>query len=167
MRGATPPRISRSRAPCFNSRPSCEGRLLIMDQTMRHIVSIHAPRARGDLAPKFVLMVALFQFTPLVRGATAARLFGCRSLSFNSRPSCEGRQFSSILFFPMFVSIHAPRARGDPRSAIGIIHNMVSIHAPRARGDWLERDDPVHYDVSIHAPRARGDAIFIILSIAF
>ena len=32
-----------------------------------------------------------FQFTPLVRGATVITLSYVTSVSFNSRPSCEGR----------------------------------------------------------------------------
>ena len=59
------------------------------------------------------MQTAMFQFTPLVRGAT---LCGDRDRTircFNSRPSCEGRHFGNILRSIIGVSIHAPRARGD------------------------------------------------------
>ena len=57
-------------------------------------VSIHARRATGDDFTDWVdAMDAAFQFTPVVRRATARRSFlrRCRR-RFNSRPSCDGRR---------------------------------------------------------------------------
>ncbi len=59
----------------------------------------------------------MFQFTPLVRGATLAV------------------DFSAAL---SNVSIHAPRARGDVGGFAAAVDDAVSIHAPRARGDLRE-----------------------------
>ena len=78
----------------FNSRPSCEGRLPKSDDRYVGVVSIHAPRARGDLIPFLTCS---------------------RAPCFNSRPSCEGRRIFIIGFDDTPVSIHAPRARGDTR----------------------------------------------------
>ena len=122
-------------AECFNSRPSCEGRLSIDDRVRILMVSIHAPRARGDANGLDVVSKPQFQFTPLVRGATRAETNSWRVLKFqftplvrgatfpttgtisprgfNSRPSCEGRQVAAHLDAELAVSIHAPRARGD------------------------------------------------------
>ena len=70
VRGATSAKLFRSSLRRFNSRPSCEGRL------------VSTPKNP----------TAWFQFTPLVRGATIAKLFRSSLYRFNSRPSCEGRQ---------------------------------------------------------------------------
>ena len=78
MRGATSTSTRATRISSFNSRPSCEGRLVKDDDDSFHLVSIHAPHARGDY-------LACHTYPP----------FG-----FNSRPSCEGRldrcRFSKI-----------------------------------------------------------------------
>ncbi len=104
-------------SPCFNPRPSCEGRLrakmcsyprprfqstplmrgateavLAVAAPDEH-VSIHAPHARGDNLLGCASAIAyMFQSTPLMRGATRCRV-ALRRLrrSFNPRPSCEGR----------------------------------------------------------------------------
>ena len=55
-------------------------------------VSIHAPRARGDVVYFSRRKPTEFQFTPLVRGATATVRFYRVFKRFNSRPSCEGRR---------------------------------------------------------------------------
>ena len=101
------------RITSFNSRPSCEGRLVTLTVDDEHIVSIHAPRARGDLTLLGGLIRKAFQFTPLVRGATKNSVIPPNNSSFNSRPSCEGRHFRHFVRVLITVSIHAPRARGD------------------------------------------------------
>ena len=125
---------------CFNSRPSCEGRHSLDVLQHLFIVSIHAPRARGDdraiplgsLIPVSIhaprargderntktLEVQMFQFTPLVRGATASKEPSFRLFGFNSRPSCEGRPMGKYSITISSVSIHAPRARGDVRGLV-------------------------------------------------
>jgi len=60
------------------------------------------------------------------------------SIRFNPRPPREGRLYNlqpkSVL---EYVSIHAPRVRGDTDvSVVNPIVN-VSIHAPRVRGDAI------------------------------
>ena len=50
----------------------------------------------------------MFQFTPLVRGATQFLLFNGYCLSFNSRPSCEGRPRQK-LNFAEFSALEAPK----------------------------------------------------------
>ena len=91
MRGATINRFYCWIICCFNSRPSCEGRQINDITKSSDVVSIHAPRARGDTKHPIVNDRGLFQFTPLVRGATKIK----RHYAVNR------------------VSIHAPRARGD------------------------------------------------------
>ena len=78
-------------------------------------VSIHAPHARGDRSTH-----------------------SCRtpSMSFNPRPSCEGRLLVERRQAAMYgVSIHAPHARGDLNLYTLPLSLTVSIHAPHARGD--------------------------------
>ena len=135
VRGATSRRYAENSLRSFNSRPSCEGRRIFNPEWIKTVVSIHAPRARGDQTGMVRQDFQRFQFTPLVRGATADRInwlvpifvsihaprargdrtwlyyrvFQC----FNSRPSCEGRPTDSVTSSLTIVSIHAPRARGD------------------------------------------------------
>ena len=52
--------------PRFNSRPSCEGRLGKNPTGFSVIVSIHAPRVRGDRSGEYLTLRLEFQFTPLV-----------------------------------------------------------------------------------------------------
>ena len=54
---------------CFNSRPSCDGRHIVVD-----------PYANDT-----------FQFTPVLRRATLHRGERIHPRRFNSRPSCDGR----------------------------------------------------------------------------
>ena len=105
-------------------------------------------------------------------------------MHFNPRPPCGGRLNGyDISVFPVWISIHAPRAGGDgdnmgtsatrakfqstppvrgatlkPRRRA--CFQNISIHAPRAGGDAggyqiIRRTQ----NISIHAPRAGGDAI--------
>jgi len=79
-------------------------------------VSIHAPRAGGDVMACPVFHAAAFQSTPPARGATRKIIFlQCHNI----------------------VSIHAPRAGGDAIDCCRIRGICVSIHAPRAGGDLL------------------------------
>ena len=87
----------------FNSRPSCDGRLVHGLRTSIAVaVSIHARRATGDdTAQHWRIHHHVFQFTPVVRRATAV-LSAMRSsfASFNSRPSCDGRPPKSPAITP-------------------------------------------------------------------
>ncbi len=58
----------------------------------------------------------------------------------------------------IFISIHAPRARGDLKMRQAEEDWLISIHAPRARGDRLCHAPGLQGLISIHAPRARGDS---------
>ncbi len=63
--------LSDGKRPCFNPRPSCEGR-------------------PGTSSASW--SESEFQSTPLMRGATPAVLYASSAYScFNPRPSCEGR----------------------------------------------------------------------------
>ena len=75
----------------FQFTPLVRGATLALPARQDQLVSIHAPRARGDVDLLVDLLNAAFQFTPLVRGAT----------------------LSSAMKYASAVSIHAPRARGD------------------------------------------------------
>ena len=179
MRGATLTRPPLTLVTCFNSRPSCEGRRCEYATTEKKLVSIHAPHARGDKTLVMVIQTILFQFTPLMRGATGSEASSIRRTCFNSRPSCEGRHAVAGVLLLAHVSIHAPHARGDQeqqeqflehmfqftplmRGATSyafyeIIRKVVSIHAPHARGDLCSSRFVASRSVSIHAPHARGD----------
>ena len=148
----------------FQSTPPVRG--ATADFTLKisgKMVSIHAPRAGGDL-----------KFTP---GQKVRQ-------SFNPRPPCGGRPQNLTRWINFWsVSIHAPRAGGDNGTGLMGEAGPVSIHAPRAGGDrhlpapwpigaWCFNPRPPcggrrpgraptdHREpVSIHAPRAGGDSI--------
>ena len=135
-----------SPAKLHNSRPSCDGRLKkAASRACLTWVSIHARRATGDGGDAIMVgtvcrfnsrpscdgrrssrqrcaSTAAFQFTPVVRRATAGRQARRpRSRCFNSRPSCDGRrQGAECAFASQAVSIHARRATGDK--------NLASAH---------------------------------------
>ena len=82
---------------------------------------------------------------------------------FNPRPSREGRRRDHDgKHYPISISIHAPRGRGDftqiPRAVNGC---GISIHAPRGRGDFDDAEPLIGDEISIHAPRGRGDLMLI------
>ena len=124
-------------------------------------ISIHAPRAGGDIKVR-----------PPIKGG----------YYFNPRPPCGGRLIRGYAVRrERGISIHAPRAGGDFMDAVdrGEIPE-ISIHAPRAGGDSCYTAglyNPAHFNprppcggrpqtmggmspamkISIHAPRAGGD----------
>ena len=129
----------------FQSTPLMRGETcLYCKQETNHIISIHSPHARGDPVEFHAYQDTVeFQSTPLMRGETIKRfrrnLF---QLYFNPLPSCEGRHFRfafHVAHVPfqstplmrgetircvihsraIFISIHSPHARGDPRGAAG------------------------------------------------
>ena len=108
--------------PVFQSTRPVRGRdLSARPVPVRHVVSIHAPRAGRDFAGWFWLMgYHAFQSTRPVRGATTLR-------------ECRRNR--------ILVSIHAPRAGRDFRKADFAWGISVSIHAPRAGRDL---DAPCH-----------------------
>ena len=89
---------------------------LILTNKPNISISIHAPRAGGDVQAKGDLSaLAEFQSTPPVRGATVDVI---------------------PLYGVWAISIHAPRAGGDLLGSNSAIRSIsISIHAPRAGGD--------------------------------
>ena len=110
----------------FNPRPPRGGRpeQAAVD-ARRAAVSIHAPRAGGDLSRRAGTPRDCFNPRPPRggrRGSTRRRSCG---RCFNPRPPRGGRPRRR---YAAIRSIHAPRAGGD-------LDDLVSIHAPRAGGD--------------------------------
>ena len=129
-------------------------------------VSIHAPRAGGDVPNPFHYHPLMFQSTPPARGATES----VRKASWSMR-----------------VSIHAPRAGGDdktpveaqvpggfnPRPPRGGRRVRSQRHGmgrrfqstPPARGATQGGQGQfVGAGVSIHAPRAGGDGMITVVT---
>ena len=155
---------------------------------MRSIsISIHAPRAGGDMAHcAAVFVVLVFQSTPPVRGATRT---GCcpryHRQDFNPRPPCGGRPPAGAGQAAPSAFQSTPPVRGATprrrvrngrcrgfqstppvRGATGRdfdileIGKAISIHAPRAGGDLSAVMRATEdSDISIHAPRAGGDTM--------
>ena len=183
------PRWRRYRA-CFNSRTPCGVRLGTLDRlSAEWIVSIHAPRAGCDLNP-FERPGAKPCFnsrTPcgVRRNLTLRHLADTRG--FNSRTPCGVRLISCTLrAIRLSVSIHAPRAGCDSRSApscgmsrsfnsrtpCGVrllgnfwhqkTHLFQFTHPVRGATCSVERGKPLR-QVSIHAPRAGCDSKYTAL----
>ena len=103
------------------------------------VISIHAPRAGGDMSGPLALWgYQKFQSTPPVRGATRTfRQYLSRCPRFQSTPPVRGATCV---------------AGGDSE------RRPISIHAPRAGGDAYPWDlMMILWGISIHAPRAGGD----------
>ena len=133
--GDCTPRRPKSSVRSFNSRPSCDGRQAAHRADARDAeVSIHARLTTGDMRRLPQRRSATFQFTPVLRRATTRATTAQPTTSFNSRPSCDGRQlrknrrsFHQFQFTPVLrratlggalqgslaVSIHARLATGD------------------------------------------------------
>ena len=78
-------------------------------------ISIHAPHTRSDDNPHPSLIAAIFQSTPLIRGAT------CVAVG---------------IFIGMKISIHAPHTRSDVSVTTQDSEVVeISIHAPHTRSD--------------------------------
>ncbi len=134
------------------------GDFRIRQRKLRRIVSIHARRVTGDYG------IDTFEDFKIVsihaRRVTGDRIDSRRNgkrTSFNSRPSCDGRQrrFPEVLCCR--VSIHARRVTGDHWEPIIEVVGQVSIHARRVTGDWHLWRYNRYGMVSIHARRVTGD----------
>ena len=82
----------------FNPRPSYEERPEPFFVSVKeYSISIHAPHTRSDKDFQTGGMIpAIFQSTPLIRGATWCATVKCYAcLNFNPRPSYEERRFRS------------------------------------------------------------------------
>ena len=77
-------------------------------------VSIHAPRAGGDIAALTAANWSEFQSTPPARGATLSQTAPADLDEFQSTPPARGATWETEAL-PRIepVSIHAPRAGGD------------------------------------------------------
>ena len=100
----------------FQSTPPAWGATVrVLQDALRPIVSIHAPRVGGDGTVVVSVSVSLlFQSTPPAWGATQQIAHG------------NGGEW---------VSIHAPRVGGDDFRRRPRQRKSVSIHAPRVGGD--------------------------------
>ena len=155
------------------------------EQVITENVSTHAPLARRDQAhPHLHILLAMFQLTRLLRGATLCCWCcgGCVA-RFNSRASCEARrevvELGSCL---MPVSTHAPLARRDAFircSSVrpGGFNSRASCEARPLRwsfkmnntkfqltrllrgATFLGLVSVLFSDVSTHAPLARRDRL--------
>ena len=123
--------------PCFNSRPSCDGRLEFMPLINAAGVSIHARHATGDAVPGGLRAVELrvsiharhatgdfafcknhdctvFQFTPVMRRATFSSSPNLRPCRFQFTPVMRrATRKRRAGMQPVRVSIHARHATGD------------------------------------------------------
>ena len=123
------------------------------------IVSIHAPHARGDQLARLSWTSSLsFNPRPSCEGR---RLYHAKSdyfYCFNPRPSCEGRPEWTSWLSSASLFQSTPLMRGATNElASGPLAVLVSIHAPHARGDFHWSGKVKDMTVSIHAPHARGD----------
>ena len=106
-------------------------------------VSIHAPHARGDIL---------------------WRLITNRN-SFNSRPSCEGRQRRAGRGRAPDVSIHAPHARGDTRAG-GQASRLCFNSRPSCEGRPTVED--LLGDIKFQfTPLMRGATVFGVIIFLF
>ena len=102
----------------FQSTPPVRGATHVLPEaTHGGRVSIHAPRAGGDLLGE-----------PVSAWGSGVRV------SIHA-PRAGGDDAGREFFEPRRVSIHAPRAGGDKNPPPLNTHQAVSIHAPRAGGD--------------------------------
>ena len=143
---------------CFNSRPSCDGRLEVPLQKDLTLWFQFTPvMRRATRSGCGLVLSGTFQFTPVMRRATrrtgpcaASRRFNSRPScdgrlstyqqsttwkGFNSRPSCDGRRRHRHHNDSRRVSIHARHATGDPAAGQYRFAVLVSIHARHATGD--------------------------------
>ena len=173
VRGATRARVAEGRGYLhFNPRPPCGGRPVISGanadlgvfqstppvrgatqrpqrQHGRHVISIHAPRAGGDVPPLSFPSVAVISIhAPRAGGDATEYTYQAHIYSnFNPRPPCGGRLVCRpFVYWYREISIHAPRAGGDVDGTGKTPFPInISIHAPRAGGD-----------VNIRVPLQRG-----------
>ena len=122
----------------FNSRPSCDGRRNAdMLRAILAMFQFTPVLRRATIVFSHTHRVTQFRFTPVLRRATRRPQTGKQSESFNSRPSCDGRrELGRGGLARGRVSIHARLATGDRRPTNSIHSTKVSIHARLATGDF-------------------------------
>ena len=116
-------RRTRLGSPRFNSRPSCDGRPVLLDGHGALLdVSIHARHATGDIYyEKCRRRDDSFNSRPSCDGRLwVIDTMSPPELSFNSRPSCDGRHRAvNAVDVAWAVSIHARHATGDAGTGRG------------------------------------------------
>ena len=104
----------------------------------------------------------MFQFTPLMRGATSSRSNAAMSSRFQFTPLMRGATSHNGLIMTVKVSIHAPHARGDAhqdeRERANSFNSRPSCEGRQNPCLWLELRD-----VSIHAPHHPNPDFFGII----
>ena len=130
------------------------------DHRARGAVSIHAPRAEGDLGRQVLpqsLRVSIH--APRAEGDRSPRDTFPGGSCFNPRPPRGGRHPRVRFTLPSGdVSIHAPRAEGDPRREEPYGPSLSFNPRPPRGGRPTDRAaNGTIRVVSIHAPRAEGD----------
>ena len=166
----------------FNPRPSWEGRQALWLSYPHHtifqstplvggatglaalldgvgLISIHAPRGRGDCSSLPCLSSFLyFNPRPSWEGRRRENVDVEAAMKFQSTPLVGGAtHHGAHVLAGQSISIHAPRGRGDNLVHWKKSHTIISIHAPRGRGDKVGRNWLIDSEISIHAPRGRGD----------
>ena len=121
-------------ATYFNSRPCERGNAKTLKSSESLPISIHAPARGATIYQRFLLLIFLFQFTPLREGrpVPGGKSAG-RLPNFNSRPCERGdsRIWPRRSSGPYFNS--RPCERGDAWPHLASLTKLISIHAP-ARG---------------------------------
>ena len=140
--------------------PRAGGDLKAITPTLNARISIHAPRAGGDEFPMAVTKMRFISIhAPRAGGDSLLTAYSSFRTYFNPRPPCGGRlrRKETAEGGEQFQS--TPPVRGATHfPSTSDRHPAISIHAPRAGGDRRGRlrlqQPPV---ISIHAPRAGGD----------
>ena len=184
LRGATCGlRLRCEESPCFNPRPSCEGRQKRSSAELEKDMFQSAPLLRGategQRLPAWRRIVSIR--APLARGDVFCFISAISCFGFNPRPSCEGRPPSAGFDMPRRVFQSAPLLRGatllhrqqrvwppcfNPRPSCegrrpqDYFNHLASVFqsAPLLRGaTGLFKAVQKERYVSIRAPLARGD----------
>ncbi len=136
LRRATQEEALRKAILCFNSRPSCDGRLSPGPSNAVPGSFNSRPYCDGRHTLQDGAAQVGFQFTPVLRRATRPDIQGPHGrrvsiharlatgdrgrrprrstlCSFNSRPYCDGRRLAHVPNIHRLVSIHARLATGD------------------------------------------------------
>ena len=123
----------------FNPRPPCGGRQrLVYLISLYHLNFNPRPPCGGRLAwPHLRLYSFHFNPRPPCGGRQRGLEYRERKIRFQSTPPVRGATgIMSCGVWVTGISIHAPRAGGDPAAFfIMSAHGAISIHAPRAGGD--------------------------------
>src|ERR1035441_551727 len=107
-----------------------------MRSRMGRRVSIHAPRAGGDPGCSESLAEQKFQSTPPARGATLRKEPKVAQHKFQSTPPARGATPDSLGNWISCRFQSTPPARGaTAHLGADVFGTWVSIHAPRAGGD--------------------------------